>query len=65
VGKEMKRKGKRIFMPYRIALTGQMQGPEVSKILHLLSLENGEISKSVHFVPLSQRIEILKQWMST
>lgn len=61
-GKKLKRRGKCIFMPYRIAITGLMEGPEVSKILKLLFFENGEILDRSNFVPLSTRMETLKQW---
>eukprot|EP00210_Caulerpa_lentillifera_P009538 g9096.t1 len=65
VGKKLKRRGKRIFMPYRIAISGLMQGPEVSKILKFLYLENGEILDRSNFVPLSTRMEILQKWMDS
>ena len=63
VGKELKRKGKRIFMPYRIALTGRLQGPELSKILKLVNAEKGEVSHLGTFVPLASRMETLKAWL--
>lgn len=50
-------------MPYRIALTGQMQGPEVSKILKLLDAENGELQDCLEFVRLPSRMEMLKDWL--
>ncbi len=39
VGKAQKRKGKRLFMPMRIALTGRMQGPDVGDQLATLLLD--------------------------
>ena len=33
-------KGKNLYMPTRVALTGSLHGPEFSKILYLLGKEN-------------------------
>ena len=41
VGKEQKRKGKHLFMPMRVALTGSQHGPEVGEVLRVLLLEDG------------------------
>ncbi|MDA8228898.1 MAG: glutamate--tRNA ligase [Desulfitobacterium hafniense] len=40
VGKELKLSGKQIFMPVRIALTGQVHGPDLYRIITLLGREN-------------------------
>jgi glutamyl-tRNA synthetase len=64
MGKEMGRKGKRLFMPVRVALTGRMQGPDVGEVLALLAKENGDVSESGAYVPLSERIAQLKGWLS-
>lgn len=40
ITKELKLSGKLVFMPVRIALTGQMHGPELDRIVPLLGLEN-------------------------
>lgn len=42
VGKAKDCKGKRLFMPLRIALTGQMAGPDVAALLEVLHKEDGE-----------------------
>ena len=34
-GKALERKGKRLFMPFRVALTGRMQGPDVGEVMDL------------------------------
>lgn len=73
IGKSQGRKGKRLFMPARIALTGRMQGPDVGEVLSLLSLDNGDIAaatgttedKSIEYVALSQRMQMLRNWLST
>ncbi|AFL98867.1 glutamyl-tRNA synthetase [Desulfitobacterium dehalogenans ATCC 51507] len=40
ITKEMKLGGKQVFMPIRVALTGQMHGPELYDIVPLLGLDN-------------------------
>jgi len=56
-GKELDRKGKRLFMPFRIALTGRMQGPDVGEVLTLLDKAAGSSDK---IVSLDDRIAALK-----
>eukprot|EP00195_Chlamydomonas_chlamydogama_P008719 CAMPEP_0202895532 /NCGR_PEP_ID=MMETSP1392-20130828/4706_1 /ASSEMBLY_ACC=CAM_ASM_000868 /TAXON_ID=225041 /ORGANISM="Chlamydomonas chlamydogama, Strain SAG 11-48b" /LENGTH=557 /DNA_ID=CAMNT_0049580563 /DNA_START=37 /DNA_END=1710 /DNA_ORIENTATION=- len=65
VGKAQKRKGKRLFMPIRIALTGRMQGPDVGDQLEILGLEKGDVAAGVEYVPLAQRVEKLRAWAAT
>lgn len=60
IGKTSGRKGKRLFMPIRVALTGRMQGPEVSDVLALLSAAEKEGAAADVLVPLGKRIETLK-----
>eukprot|EP01026_Neomeris_dumetosa_P056640 TRINITY_DN5185_c0_g1_i9.p1 TRINITY_DN5185_c0_g1~~TRINITY_DN5185_c0_g1_i9.p1 ORF type:complete len:589 (-),score=73.83 TRINITY_DN5185_c0_g1_i9:89-1816(-) len=55
LGKEMGRKGKRLFMPLRICMTGRMAGPDVGQILQFLMiaeqervLQGNEEFQSVH-----------------
>ena len=38
--KETALKGKFVFMPIRVALTGQMHGPDLNNIVTLLGKEN-------------------------
>lgn len=40
ITKELKLGGKQVFMPVRIALTGQMHGPDLDNIIALLGKEN-------------------------
>ncbi|MHB1653566.1 MAG: glutamate--tRNA ligase [Desulfitobacteriaceae bacterium] len=40
ITKQLKLSGKLVYMPIRIALTGQMQGPEIYHIIPLLGREN-------------------------
>ena len=44
-GKSLERKGKRLFMPFRVALTGRMQGPEVGDVLDLLKAQSAAWAK--------------------
>lgn len=63
IGKAQKRKGKRLFMPLRVALTGRMQGPDVGDVLAALALESGaDAADRAAFAPLDARIERLKRW---
>lgn len=56
-GKALERKGKRLFMPFRIALTGRMQGPDVGEVLTLLDKAAGSSDK---IVDLDARVQALK-----
>lgn len=40
ITKELKLKGKDVFMPVRISLTGQMHGPDLDRIISLLGKDN-------------------------
>jgi glutamyl-tRNA synthetase len=64
-GKALDCKGKRLFMPMRIALTGQMAGPDVAELLHTLhKAEEGEILVD-GYKPLEKRIAALKEWLAS
>eukprot|EP00878_Enallax_costatus_P001066 GHUV01001203.1.p1 GENE.GHUV01001203.1~~GHUV01001203.1.p1 ORF type:complete len:561 (+),score=128.11 GHUV01001203.1:107-1789(+) len=66
VGKAQKRKGKRLFMPMRIALTGRMQGPDVGELLLALSKESGsDMVDGSSFVGLAARMEALRSWVDS
>jgi glutamyl-tRNA synthetase len=57
-------KGKNLFHPVRLALTGEMSGQDVTKQLALLTLATGENSlvdaKKAGIVPLAERMEQLR-----
>jgi glutamyl-tRNA synthetase len=61
VSKETKRKGKHLFHPVRLALTGKMSGPDVGDVIRILALAKG---KSDKLVSLEERIRILEQFIS-
>ncbi|KAF6253056.1 non-discriminatory gln-glu-trna synthetase [Scenedesmus sp. NREL 46B-D3] len=66
VGKAQKRKGKRLFMPMRVALTGRMQGPDVGELLAALAQESGsDVVDRSSLVALPQRMETLKAWVAS
>ena len=61
-GKALELKGKRLFMPFRIALTGRTAGPEVGDALVLLGmLKDGDCASAVL---LDERIKTLKETFS-
>lgn len=65
IGKAQKRKGKRLFMPLRVALTGRMQGPDVGEVLSLLLAEQGNVVDRSKYVDLPSRIERLRKHVAT
>ncbi|KAK9829694.1 hypothetical protein WJX72_007403 [[Myrmecia] bisecta] len=65
VGKAQGRKGKRLFMPVRIAMTGGMEGPDVGELLALLNMEQDDVADGVKFVRLPQRMEQLLSWVAS
>jgi glutamyl-tRNA synthetase len=64
VGKAQGRKGKRLFMPMRVALTGRMAGPDVGDVLGMLALESGDVADAAAYLPLPQRMEQLRAWLA-
>lgn len=64
VGKAQGRKGKRLFMPVRVALTGRMSGPDVGDVLAMLALESGDVADAGAYVALPQRMEQLRAWLA-
>ena len=66
MAKDMKVKGKDLFHPVRLALTGEMSGQDVTKQLSLLTMASAQDSvidgEKVGLVPISKRMERLKQF---
>jgi glutamyl-tRNA synthetase len=64
MAKEMNVKGKNLFHPVRLALTGEMSGQDVTKQLSLLAMAEREGSvvnmESAGVVPFQQRMERLR-----
>jgi glutamyl-tRNA synthetase len=59
IGKDLGRKGKRLFMPVRLAVTGTMAGGDIGGQLLLLAASEGVV-KDEKRVPLAQRIDTLR-----
>jgi glutamyl-tRNA synthetase len=53
-------KGKALFHPLRLALTGKMSGPDVGAILQVLTLAQGA-DAAPGMVPLDERMAILRE----
>ena len=64
MGKAQGRKGKRLFMPMRIAFTGRMSGPDVGEVLSMLALEDGDVADTAAYMALPQRMEQLRTWLA-
>jgi len=66
IAKEMNVKGKNLFHPVRLALTGEMSGQDVTKQLSLLAMATGEGSvidaDAAGVVPFEARMERLKSF---
>ncbi|PPS19161.1 hypothetical protein GOBAR_AA01471 [Gossypium barbadense] len=62
-GKTLKRKGKSLFMPLRVLLTGKLHGPDMgsSVILIYKAGNHGIVSPQAGFVTLKERFGILRQ----
>ncbi len=69
IAKDQKVKGKCLFHPVRLALTGEMSGQDITKQLSLLSLATGDNSvvdqEKVGVVSLNERISKLKSFVET
>lgn len=62
LGKSLSRKGKRLFLPLRLALTGRMEGPEVGAVLRMLNLvDERELGAQAEFASLDARIATLRE----
>jgi glutamyl-tRNA synthetase len=64
LGKELGRKGKRLFHPLRLAVTGRMSGPDVGAQLQLLAEAEGQVAEGVA-VALPRRMEALRAWLAS
>lgn len=62
-GKSLKRKGKSLFMPLRVLLTGKLHGPEMgASVLLLHTAEtSGVVTTGAGFVTLNERFKMLRQ----
>ena len=61
LGKELGLKGKGLFHPVRLCLTGRMSGPEIADQLSMLANANG-MPSSLQIIPLAARVDRLKSF---
>jgi len=64
LSKDMSVKGKQLFHPVRLALTGEMSGQDVTKQLSLLSMASDNI-QNTNVVSLEERMNQLKSFCDT
>jgi glutamyl-tRNA synthetase len=60
LGKELGLKGKAIFHPVRLSLTGTMSGPDIGDQLTLLSAAKGVVNDGYKITSVAERIEFLR-----
>lgn len=62
-GKSLKRKGKSLFMPLRVLLTGKLHGPDLGASVLLLHRAGtcGVVAPQVGFVTLEDRFKMLRE----
>ncbi|KAI4351477.1 hypothetical protein L6164_005843 [Bauhinia variegata] len=62
-GKSLKRKGKSLFMPLRLLLTGKLHGPDMASSLILIHRAGsmGIVAPEVGFVSLDERIKMIRE----
>ncbi|PWA60904.1 glutamate tRNA synthetase [Artemisia annua] len=62
-GKSLKRKGKSLFMPLRVLLTGKLHGPDMGESIVLIyrAGTSGIVAPEVGFVTLEQRLKSLRE----
>ncbi|GMY39177.1 glutamate--tRNA ligase, chloroplastic/mitochondrial-like [Fagus crenata] len=62
-GKSLKRKGKSLFMPLRVLLTGKLHGPDMGASVLLLHRAEtcGGVAPEAGFVTLNERFKMLRQ----
>lgn len=63
LGKSTKRKGKSLFMPLRLLLTGKLHGPDIGAAVVLLyqAGTTGVIAPEVSFVTIDERVKMLRE----
>jgi glutamyl-tRNA synthetase len=63
-GKALGRKGKGLFMPLRLALTGCLHGPDIGEQLGLVETAAGNVAAADAVIPLPQRMTALRAWLA-
>lgn len=65
LGKELGRKGKALFHPVRLALTGSMSGPDIGEQLRLIHAAKSAVPEGYPLVDLGSRMQQLEEYLST
>lgn len=66
LGKDLGRKGKRLFQPLRLAVTGAMSGTDIATQLRLVSSASSvPLANGVELVSMSERMETLRNFLAT
>lgn len=65
VSKRSNRKGKALFHPLRLILTGRLSGPDVGMQLQLLHAADGVVASGVNRVSLQERALILRNYVES
>ncbi|CAH9078588.1 unnamed protein product [Cuscuta europaea] len=62
-GKALKRKGKSLFMPLRVLLTGKLHGPDMGSSIVLLykAGNSGAVASQVGFISLDERFKVIRE----
>lgn len=61
----LNRKGKRVFHPVRVALTGRWAGPDVGAQLHILAKSQPFLLREVAVVPIEKRFDALRRYLDS
>ena len=59
---KLQRKGKQLYHPLRLALTGRMSGPDVGGALKVVNLAQ---ASGIACATIEDRLEQLKHWLKT
>lgn len=65
IGKELNKKGKGLFHPVRLALTGRMNGPDIGEQLKLIHAAKDAVPETYPLVSLDARMKELEQYLAS
>jgi glutamyl-tRNA synthetase len=65
LGKDLGRKGKGLFHPVRLALTGSMNGPDIGDQLRLIHAARNAVPEEYPLVPLDVRMKQLEEYIAS
>ena len=65
LGKELGRKGKGLFHPLRLALTGSMNGPDIAEQLKLIQLARDAVPDGYPLISLESRMQELEAYLTS